>query len=59
MKDPFLELYPEGYIIGGLTNGMIVKPDQTIIFLPYDPMRQFQSRDKITKEIKNLSEGND
>lgn len=56
MKDVFLELYPEGYIMGGLDNGFIVTKDHRIFFLPYDPMRQFRSPEEIGAELKELME---
>jgi len=43
-------------LIGGLTNGIIVRKDRSIIFLPYDPGRQFRKPDEIRKEIKKLME---
>jgi hypothetical protein len=57
MNDDFLRLYPGGYIMGGLTNGMIVLPDKRVIFLPYDPMRQFRQPKEIAEELQKLMEG--
>ena len=41
-------------LIGGLTNGIIVRKDRSIIFLPYDPMRQFRTSEEIGEEIKSI-----
>ena len=41
-------------LIGGLTNGIIVRKDRSIIFLPYDPGRQFRTSEEIGEEIKSI-----
>ena len=43
-------------LIGGLTNGILITKDNKMIFLPYDPMRQYRNKASVCREIKDLLE---